>query len=299
MMTDTDTHVDYIIYDCDNTFGVPERPVDDGLALLYLLGKPQAQLLGVTTTYGNSSVGVVYDNTQRMLRDLGKAQIPVLRGGASKENRQSEAAEFLVEQAGRHQGELKILATGALTNLCAAYELDRAFFSRVKEIVLMGGITEPLFLNGAKLDELNFSCDPEASYCVLTRGRNISIATGNNCLPAYIRHEDYKSRLLNAANPLGKYLYEQTKSWFDVKVKTYDLNGFYSWDEVSAAYLLEKSLFTDCEHRYIVTPADLERGYIGNHADPPTHKVNLPVIRDIGAFIEELYASWLWVKMQE
>ncbi|SHH84418.1 purine nucleosidase [Sporobacter termitidis DSM 10068] len=287
--------MDNIVFDCDNTFGVRECPVDDGLALLYLLGKPQARLTGVTTTYGNSNVDVVYDNTKNMLLDLGRTDIPVLKGGASKNNRKSEAAEFLVEQANLYPGSLKILATGALTNLCAAYELDHEFFGKVKEIVLMGGITESLFLNGVKLDELNFSCDPEASCCVLTNGRNVSIATGNNCLPAYIRHEDYKSRLLNSPNPVGRYIYEQTKSWFDVKVKMYDLNGFYAWDEVSAVYLLEKAMFADYRHRYAVTPADLERGFIGNQAEALTHEVNLPTIRDVEAFKEELYANWLRV----
>ena len=29
-----------LILDCDNTMGVPGRDVDDGLALLYLLGSP-------------------------------------------------------------------------------------------------------------------------------------------------------------------------------------------------------------------------------------------------------------------
>ena len=286
---------DYIVFDCDNTFGVQKCPVDDGLALLYLLGKPQAQFMGITTTYGNGNIDLVYDNTKQMLKDLGRSDIPVLKGGVSKKERKSEAAEFLVEKANRYQGSLKILATGALTNLCAAYELDPAFFSKIKEIVLMGGITRSLFLNGVHLDELNFSCDPEASYCVLTKGRNISIATGNNCLPAYIRHEDYESRLMNAANPIGQYIYEKTKRWFDVKVKLYDLNGFYIWDAVSAVYLLEKDMFTDNEHRYIVTSADLERGYIGRRTEPLTHRANLPRIHDAKAFIEELYESWFRV----
>jgi purine nucleosidase len=64
----------------------------------------------------------------------------------------------------------------------------------------MGGITAPLFVGGVKMDELNFSCDPEASRCVLTRGENVSILTGNNCLAAYMRRADYESRLTSAAN---------------------------------------------------------------------------------------------------
>lgn len=41
-----------IIHDCDCTFGINGCDVDDGLALLYLLGDPEAEVLGVTTTMG-------------------------------------------------------------------------------------------------------------------------------------------------------------------------------------------------------------------------------------------------------
>ena len=37
-----------LVYDCDITMGIPGRDVDDGLALLYLLGSTDIRLLGVT-----------------------------------------------------------------------------------------------------------------------------------------------------------------------------------------------------------------------------------------------------------
>ena len=52
-----------IIHDCDCTFGINGCDVDDGLALLYLLGDPEAEVLGVTTTYGNNTLEKVYENT--------------------------------------------------------------------------------------------------------------------------------------------------------------------------------------------------------------------------------------------
>ena len=42
-----------VIFDCDNTMGQPYREVDDGLTLLYLLGRSDVELLGITTTFGN------------------------------------------------------------------------------------------------------------------------------------------------------------------------------------------------------------------------------------------------------
>jgi len=125
-----------IIFDCDNTFGVKDCDVDDGLALMYLLGNREAQLLGITSTYGNSSLDVVQAVNLRMLEELGRRDIPVKRGGEKRGCYQSEAAVFLAEMADRHPGELSILATGSLTNLKGAYERDSHFFEKVKEIIM-------------------------------------------------------------------------------------------------------------------------------------------------------------------
>lgn len=70
-----------IIFDCDNTFGVKDCDVDDGLALMYLLGSREAQLLGITSTYGNSSLDVVQAVNLRMLEELGRRDIPVKEAG--------------------------------------------------------------------------------------------------------------------------------------------------------------------------------------------------------------------------
>ena len=133
-----------IIFDCDNTFGVPDCDVDDGLALLYLLGDPQAEVLGITATYGNSTLETVYETTKQMLRELGREDIPVKKGGEKAGCYGSEASRYLAQMAAAYPGELSILATGSLTNLKGACEEDPSFFDNICEIVLMGGITEPL-----------------------------------------------------------------------------------------------------------------------------------------------------------
>ena len=79
-----------IIYDCDNTMGIKERDVDDGLTLLYLLGREDVELLGITTTYGNSTIDAVYENTINMMTELGRRifqslrAVPHLRTGKVK-----------------------------------------------------------------------------------------------------------------------------------------------------------------------------------------------------------------------
>lgn len=130
-----------ILFDCDSTLGIPGKPMDDALALLYLLGRPQeAQVLGITCTFGNGNAHEVYRATKALMQELGRPHIPVLPGADAGENPISDAARFLAETVNRHPGELSLVAIGSLTNLYGAYLLDNAFFEKVKEIVLMGGL---------------------------------------------------------------------------------------------------------------------------------------------------------------
>ena len=101
------------------------------------------------------------------------------------DHRTSDAARFLVETVDTRRGEVTILATGALTNLYGAYLLDNDFFKKVKNIIVMGGLTEKLLINGHAVDELNFSCDPEATYHVLRSVAPKTVVTGNLCLQAF------------------------------------------------------------------------------------------------------------------
>ena len=250
------------VYQCLLTLGVPGCDVDDGLALMYLLGCPEAELLGVTATYGNNKIDVVWETMNRMLSELGQTELPARKGGAARGDFQSDAAEFLVDMANQYAGELSILATGSLTNLGGAYTLDPHFFEKVKEIVLMGGITEPLVFEKKIMDELNFSCDPDAAAAVLTKGKNVSIITGNNCLKVLFTKEEYKKRLFGTENPAAIYIREKTDYWFGYNEEDYGIDGFYNWDVTAAVYLMHKELFEDQKNKFQITEEDLQTGYL-------------------------------------
>ena len=70
-----------IVFDCDNTFGIKNCDVDDGLALMYLLGSREAEFLGVTSTYGNSSLDVVQAVNLRMLKNWDAGTFPSKEAG--------------------------------------------------------------------------------------------------------------------------------------------------------------------------------------------------------------------------
>ncbi len=283
-----------IVYDCDNTFGVPRCDVDDGLALMYLLGCPEAEVLGVTAAYGNNRIHVVWESLNRMLGELGRTDIPARKGGAARGEYRSEAAEFLARMAAEYPGELSVLATGSLTNLRGAYEADPHFFEHVKEIVLMGGITSPLIFEKKQMDELNFSCDPKATRTVLTKGQNVSVITGNNCLKVLFTRQEYKERLFGTDNPAAVYIREKTDYWFGYNEEDYGIPGFYNWDVTAAVYLMHPELFTDRRHVLNISEQDLETGFLraAEKKEEANAICNLPEIGEEKAFKESIYNAW-------
>jgi purine nucleosidase len=283
-----------IIFDCDNTYGVKDCDVDDGLALMYLIGSEDANLLGVTTTYGNNKVEVVYPNTLKMAKDL-KISVPILKGGSNSSDLDNEASDFLVEMANKYNGNLSILATGSLTNLYGAYLKDNTFFDKVCEIVLMGGITEPLIFAKKQMDELNFSCDPLATYTVLTKGKNVSVITGNNCLKVLVTREDYERELTGKA-PIVKYIKDKVDYWFDYNFDNYGINGTYNWDVTAAVYLMKPEFFKDNKYKMNISVSALKTGFL-KIDDNFNCILNLPEIEDEKHYNQNIYDTWKKVEV--
>jgi purine nucleosidase len=290
-----------IIVDCDNTMGINGCDVDDGLALLYLLGKEDIEIRGITTTYGNSSVDIVFNNTKQMLMELGREDIELFKGCPDRFTWYSDAADFLVESVNAFEGQISILATGALTNLLAAYAKDKSFFDKVLDIVLMGGITEPLIINGKELSELNFSCDPTALELVISKGKNVSIITGNSCLKTFFAKEEFHKRLEKSDNLVAKYISQKCQYWFDEMMQEYDIDGFYNWDVVAAVYLVEPYLFRDNYVAVNLSPEYLNKGFLTDRPmEEPAGKmpvtINMPLVMNLKDFSNDVYSSWLNVK---
>lgn len=285
--------VEKIIFDCDNTMSLPNKDVDDGLTLMYLLGSDKIELLGVTTCFGNSTIEDIYNNTTIMFNDL-DLHIPLKRGSGKGEDRVSDASKFLVEMASKYPNEITILATGSLSNLYGAYLLDNNFYNNLKEIVLMGGICKPLLILGKIVNELNFSCDPEATYNILNSGIKVTTMTGHICLQAIFRKEEY-DRLMNCPNiPAYRYIKEKTYAWFEHIKEKYKSEGFCNWDIVSAMYITNPELFDDNFVSLVSTVEDLKTGFLridmDNHTEP---KLNIPTrIKDIEEFNEIIFEAW-------
>lgn len=285
-----------IIFDTDNTIGIEGRPMDDALALVYLLGLPhEAEVLGITCNYGNGTVNEVYKCCRKQLDEIGCSDMMVLRGCEMDEDPRTEAARWIAHVAAANPGEISFLGIGSLSNLYGAYLIDNNVFGNLKEIVLMGGLTEPLFIHGDQpLAELNMSINNVASSCILRNGKNVSVITGNNCLPvSELPKEEFLDKLSVASNPTGMYIAKSCGYRFRDKVAVYGADSSYCWDAVAAAYLMHPDLFED--H---LTPCRIEEelmktGFLNPvSVDDANAWINIPVAKNKTELQDDFYKAW-------
>lgn len=276
-----------IIIDCDNTFSIDGCDIDDGLAIIYTLAQEDVEVLGINTTFGNNNLDVVYPNTISFMENIGYSEIPVYKGSENS-YKDNEAAKFLIEMADKYNGELSIMATGSLTNLYHAWQIDNNFYEKVKNISLMGGITEPLIINNKILNELNFSCNSKAALNVLEYGKSIILATGNTCLDGFFTRERFKK--LKEGNDFERWLYEQSQYWFDREKNVFENYGIYIWDILSAAALLNPDLFINNALDIAPDEDSMKKGMLFGKGKP--REVIIPKIKDIDEYIEHVYEQY-------
>ncbi len=140
--------------------------IDDAMAIAYAAAAPEIELIGLTTVFGNTHVHQSSRNARYLVDKLGLG-IPVAEGAPFAhgedghapsehvhgpegfgditeipqigENHELTAAEFLVEMARTHRGELVVCAVGPLTNIADAIRLDPEFADNLAKLVIMGG----------------------------------------------------------------------------------------------------------------------------------------------------------------
>ena len=287
-----------VICDCDNTGSFPGRPMDDALAILYLLGNPQdIELLGITCNYGNGTAEESFISNTTLLHETGFTNIPVLHGFEQGESPVCESSEFISEMANKYPGEIVYLGIGSLGNLYGAWLIDNSIFDKLAQIVLMGGITEPLYIHdGQHLDELNFSVNAEASAVVLSKGHNISVITGNNCLPvSELPKKEFLDKLCSSENPAGMYIAQKCGYRFKTKEIVYGADSSYVWDAVAAAYINHPEKYTNHPVPCLISKEKLaESGSLDPHPEGPSNNtINIPVARTRNELQELFYTSWL------
>jgi purine nucleosidase len=170
--------------------------IDDALALILALKSPEVRVAGITTVAGNAPVETTSANARRILECLNVQSTPVAMGAANPLNHPLEdalsyhgpdglgncslpppklplhpleARDFLVQSVLDAPDEVTLVATGPLTNVAYAFELQPKLPELLNRLVLMGGaygLTPYGKGNCTPFAEFNIWQDPEAAHIV-------------------------------------------------------------------------------------------------------------------------------------
>jgi inosine-uridine nucleoside N-ribohydrolase len=128
--------------------------VDDAFAVALALRSPELEILGISTTFGDTETRARL--LDRLLGEAGRQDIPVAVGTPTHASNQftqrryaegghfarashPKAVDFILEQIRRHPGQITLVAIGPLMNVGALIDKEPETFRKLRRVVLMGG----------------------------------------------------------------------------------------------------------------------------------------------------------------
>lgn len=222
--------------------------IDDAWAILFALGSPEVELMGVTVSFGNiENMTNLTQNALRILEMAGRYDIPVFAGARGPitgvyESLGSEdfhghdglgdigyplpkghiqpigAVEFIVKACRDNPGKVNILSVGPATNIAVALELEPKLPQLVKRIYLMGGtITYPG--NVYPLGEANVVKDSHAAHQVFAAGFKITMV-GLDVTMRVEMYPKYFDSIKALGTNCGKFIWELAQYYLNSMKKT-------------------------------------------------------------------------------
>src|SRR5437867_608275 len=128
--------------------------IDDAFAVALALRSPELQILGITTTFGDTETRAKL--LDRLLGETGHSDIPVAIGVRTQANNSftqrayaergrfarathPQAVDFILDQIRKNPDQITLIAIGPLINVGALIVRDQETFRKLHRVVLMGG----------------------------------------------------------------------------------------------------------------------------------------------------------------
>ncbi len=273
-----------VIYDTD-------PGVDDAMALYYALAHPGIDVVGITTTFGNVSVEQAATNALYLTAIAGR-QITVTRGVKTPWVKHGEAppdfihgadglgnlpsrqptsntldprasAQYIVDMARAHPGEITLVPVGPLGNLAAALKIEPALPTLLREVILMGGtVVEPG--NVSPVAEANIWNDPHAADQVFSAGWKLTMVgldvTHQVILPVSMFQKIADHHRHGATDTLLHAVRFYANFYSNLYPHVAKIHGCFGHDVLAFIYLTNPELFTTESGRIRVATEGLAQG---------------------------------------
>lgn len=249
--------------------------IDDTLAISYILGSPEVELIGITSTFGNVVLEQGIRNDLAITDLLGHPEVPVYRGQShaltadsftvsdisafihgkngignveipdSKRTVETDmnAVDFIIASVKKYGKDLTFVPTGPETNIAKALQKAPEIKDEIGNIVMMGGALT-VCGNSAPWVEANISQDPEACDLLFRSGAPVTMIGLDVTLQTLMTYE-HSEQWRGIGTPAATFLADMV----DFYIKAYEttsphLGGCGLHDPLAAAVAVDPTLVT-------------------------------------------------------
>ena len=249
-----------VIIDCD-------PGIDDALAIILALKSKEIEVVGITTVSGNVESLQGAKNALKVLKLLGRLDIPVYLGEGkpvkrelvtaqdthgedglgetfleevSSEYIRENSVDFILNTLKNHEN-VSIIALGPLTNLCRAIEKDSESFHRVKEIVSMGGAYKS-HGNCSPVAEFNYWVDPHGAREFLKKFNGEFTMVGLDVTREIVLTPNLREMIHQFKDEIGDFIYDITRFYVDFHWEQERTLGCVINDPLAVEYFINREL---------------------------------------------------------
>lgn len=249
-----------VIIDCD-------PGIDDALAIILALKSKEIEVVGITTVSGNIESLQGAKNALKVLKLLGRLDIPVYLGESKPIKRELVTAQdthgedglgetFLEEVSSeyirengvdfilntlKNEKNVSIIALGTLTNLYRAIEKDSETFHRVKEIVSMGGAYKS-HGNCSPVAEFNYWVDPHGAREFLKKFNGEFTMVGLDVTREIVLTPNLREMIHQFKDEIGDFIYDITRFYVDFHWQQERTLGCVINDPLAVEYFINKEI---------------------------------------------------------
>ena len=251
-----------VIIDCD-------PGIDDSLAIMMALKSEEMEVLGITIVCGNAPVEMGFENAKKVLRQMGRLDVPIFVGEKRPIRREYVNAldthgedglgeSYLPEVDGYEQQmgavdfmasvlkeeKVSVIALGPMTNLAVLIERDVDAFLNIDELLSMGG-TFKSHGNCSPVAEYNYWCDPDAAALVYDtmyeNGRQIHMV-GLDVTRKIVLTPTILEYICRLDPETGDFIRKITKFYFDFHWQWEQNIGCVINDPLTVAYFIDRNI---------------------------------------------------------
>lgn len=253
--------------------------IDDAFALTFAIHSPELEITGVTTVFRNSLIRAKI--AKALLASYGAEDIPVCAGidipfiqkFIDRENDRFDSTgrlipcqydetvmknyqpdeewgpDFIIRKVLEYPGKIILIPIGPLTNIAAAIRKEPGIVSKIKKVVLMGGVFHQDF------PEWNILCDPEAARIVFTSGADIYAVGLDVTMKCKLSLEQVKEFEELGSNG-SVILSGMMRKWFE----HYQFECPVLHDPLTVGCVIDSSFVTFKEENVLVNLSENDRG---------------------------------------